>query len=542
MIDYLRERHPFKLNEGASLRNIHNGVEASDAVNVDEAKTIGEKILASMKNQNVADYTFKKVNQAITMHTRNTIAVDGELVTIDPQLLFQRLILLVGNMNETELRDVFKYELSHRPSSIFDEHGFMRSGDTSSLDNALMKVVGIENFRDTKFTGREILSGDYLINKITWKKHATYDEILSDYVTYLHQCNDPIIVFGKFMPEKSVLDEFHLRTSKGVRGVKIAFTGNMACNSKKESVLINEYNKQRFTDMLCDKLIECGYTVLRASNDLNVTIARTAMEFGTQADTLIITDDSELLYVLCSHFKAGLKDILFKYDGKGAKRQLLWNLGKIETALGGSTMGHLAFVNAISGCKTTSHLFGVGKAAVLKKLLNADEFQAIASVFSNSNSTVSEITEAGNRAIVMLYNGKPGQSLTELRYNRFADRVSTSKSSIEVQSLPPTESATYHHSLRAYLQTQIWIGNDTLEAEKYGWKTVNHKLVPKTTDLSIAPPNLLSSIKCGCKGDCATNRCKCKRNQLTCSVACTHCRGVCCLNPSEIMEDDLDEI
>lgn len=458
------------------------------------------------------------------MHSRNTIAIDGEPVTIYPQLVFQRLILLVGNMNEGELRDVFKYELSHRPSSIFDEHGFMRNGDTSTLDNALLKVAGTEDFDICKFTGRQILSGDYLINKVNWKKNSTYDAILSDYVTYVRQCNDPVIIFSMFASESSILDEFYLRTSKCVRGVKIAFTGSMTCSSKKESVLINEHNKQRFTDMLCDKLVEHGYNVLKANHDLNVTIAETAMNFAATTETLVISDDSELLYVLCTHFKTGSKNVFFKYDGRGTKKQSLWSMERIETALGEERMRQLVFVNAISGSKTTSHLFGVGKGVALKKLLNVNDFQAIASVFGNSKSKIPDVVEAGNRAIVMLYNGKPGQSLNELRYNRFADKVSTSKSCIDVQSLPPTESAVYHHSLRVYLQTQIWLGNENLDAEQYGWKVVNHKLVPKTTDLGIAPQKLLSSIKRRCKGDCATNRCNCKRNKLPCSVACTHCK------------------
>lgn len=526
------------MNEGPNLRNIHNGIEADKSVNADDAKAIGEKIIASMTNQNAADYTFKKVNQAITMHARNTIVVDGEPVTIDPQLLFQRLILVAGNMNESDLRDVFKYELSHRPSSIFDEHGFMRSGDSASLDNALLKLVPSDDLHN-KFIGRQIFSGDYLINKIAWKKNVTYDEIINEYVTFVRQYSDPTIVFGAYSLETSILNEYHIRQSKGVRGVKIAFTGSMTCNSKKESVLINTSNKQRFADMLYDKLAEGGCTVLKTSADLNVIIARIAVETAENIETMVTSDDSDLLYVLCSHFKTGSKTVFFKYDGKGSRKQL-WDIGKLETAIGTDIMRFLPFVNAIAGCKTTSHFYGVGKGTALKKMLKNPDFQTIATTFTDPKSTVSEINEAGERAIVMLYNGKTGQGLNELRYNRFVDKVSTSKTSIEIQTLPVTESAAHYHVLRAYLQTQIWMGNETLNPENYGWKTANNNLVPRTTDLGIAPQKLLSSIKCGCKGDCATNRCICKRNRLACSVACTHCRGMSCLNPSEIMDDDIE--
>lgn len=518
-------------------------MEASKNVNVYESKRIGEKIVESMKGKNVADHVFKKANQAVIMHSRNTIVVDGEACTIDPQLLFQRLVLIAAKMDESQLKDVFTYELSHRPSSIFDEHGYMRSGDSTSLDNALLKEVGAEEALSMiDVSSRQILSGDYLINKVAWKKNQTYNDILSDYVVYVQKYNNPTIIFDTYTSEPSILDEFQLRSSKRMSGVKIAFTGSMPFNSTKETFLFNTHNKQRFTDMLSEKLIETGYTVLKANSNLNVMIARTAMNFAVEEETIVISDDPELLYVLCSHFDPDFQHVSFKYDGKSVKKQLIWNIGRIESVISKQKMLHFPFVNAIAGCKTTSHLFGVGKGVALKKLMKVPEFETIATVFSDPNSKITEIVEAGNRAIVMLYNGKVGHSLNELRYARFADKVSTSKSVVDVQTMPVTESAAYYHLLRVYLQTQIWLGNEQhLDPTQYGWKNVNNKLSPKTTDLAIAPKKLLSSIRCGCKGDCSTKICTCKRNSMPCSVACTVCKGICCLNPSEIIEEEEDE-
>lgn len=332
-----------------------------------------------------------------------------------------------------------------------------------------------------------------------------------------------------------------LRSSKRANGVKIAFTGSMPFNSKKDTFLLNIHNKQRFTDMLSAKLIEKGYTIIKASKNLNLMIARTAMKFSVDDVTVVVSDDPELLYVLCSHFDPDCYNIFFKYEGKSEKKNVLWNIGQIESHISKEKMSHFPFVNAITGCKTTSHLFGVGKGTALKKLLKVPEFQTIATTFRDPNSTITEIIESGNRAIVMLYNGKVGQSLNELRYARFAEKVCTAKAVVDVQTLPMTESAAYYHLLRVYLQTQIWLGNEHLDPTIYGWKIEGNRLTPKTTDLSIAPKKLLSSIKCGCKGDCTTKVCTCKKNSMACSVACTVCRGICCLNPSKIMDEEDDE-
>lgn len=545
ILNYLKERNPFNLNEGPTLRNIFDGMESGSSVNVDRSFEIGEKIVSSMRNQCVSDYTFKKVNQAITMQSRNSVMIDGEAVTIDPQLLFQRLILLVGNMDDSQLKDVFKYELSHRPPSIFDEKGYMRSGENTSLDNALLKEVGGEGGVEINDVGcRKILSGEYLLNKVAWKKNQTYDDILNDYVTHVQQYNSPTIVFDAYTSGPSIEDEFHLRKCNGVTGVKIAFTKSMPFNSKKDSFLINKSNKQRFTDMLCDKLIQNGCNIIRANNNLNVEIAKTVMKCSGEAETthtIAISDDSDLLYVLCSQFKPEFQNVFFKFDGKGVRMQQMWDISKIQTALGEEMLIHLPFVHAIAGCKTTSHLFGVGKGSALKKLLKSEEFQRVARTFNEPHSSIDEILESGKKAIVSLYNGKYGETLNELRYSRFANKVSTAKSYIDVQSLPPTESAAHYHLLRVYLQTQIWLGNESVDVAQYGWKNINGKLMPKTTDLAVAPNELLSSIKCGCKGDCATKRCMCKKNGMPCSIACGTCKGIACLNASIREENDEDE-
>lgn len=515
-------------------------MEAASIVTVDNSLSIGEKIIYDMKERNVAEYTFKKANQSVTMLSRNAVVIDGESVSIDPQLLFQRLILLVGNMDESQVEDVFRFKLSHRPASIFDEKGFMRSGENASLDTAMHKIVANEPIGSIDIVGKNIFSGEYLMNKIEWKKSQTYDDILNAYLVFVQQHNYPTVVFDTYVSEPSIHDEYYLR--KGVSGVKVAFTGGMQFSSKKEPFLLNMFNKRRFAAMLCDRLVEHGCAVLKSTNNLHLTISRLAMQYAEQNDTVITSDDSDLLHILCSEFKSGLKNVFFKLDRKGTKNQTLWNIQEIQSVLGIEAMKYLPFVNAIAGYKTTSHMFGIGKGNALKKLIKSEGFRNAAKVFTSPQSEISEIIEAGKTAIVMLYNGRKGQSLNELRYTRFADKFLSAKSCIEVQTLPMTDSSAYYHSLRVYLQTQIWMGNETLDALQYGLKCVNNKLVPKTTDLPIAPKELLSSIRCGCKGDCATKKCACKKNSMSCSVACTICRGVCCLNPSTILEEEEEEV
>ena len=69
----------------------------------------------------------------------------------------------------------------------------------------------------------------------------------------------------------------------------------------------------------------------------------------------------------------------------------------------------------------TSRLFGIGKAAVLKKFkTNA------AKVLESFSATPEVIESAGETALVVMYNGKKNQSLNELRLSRYCEKVAKS--------------------------------------------------------------------------------------------------------------------
>ena len=59
------------------------------------------------------------------MSTKPTVKIGGERVSVDPQLLFQRLLHVAGG-DMSKLDQIFKHELTALPSSLFDDSGFMR--------------------------------------------------------------------------------------------------------------------------------------------------------------------------------------------------------------------------------------------------------------------------------------------------------------------------------------------------------------------------------------------------------------------------------
>ena len=151
-----------------------------------------------------------------------------------------------------------------------------------------------------------------------------------------------------------------------------------------------------------------------------------------------------------------------------------------------------------------------------------------------------EVVEAGEKALLCLYNNKPAnESLISLRYTRFCQNVATEKSFLQPESLPPTSSAAAYHSQRVYFQILQWKGA-LLKPEAWGWKLTSGKLLPIRTELPPAHESLLEFVRCNCKKGCSTQKCTCSKKGLDCSPACGECKGYSCVNsaPPDLEFDD----
>jgi len=108
VLAFFDERNPF--TNDLYLRNIVTGVTAEDTINAEDAKSAGAAIVNEMVGKCVAEHSFKKKNQVVS---NNAIKVNQELVSIDPQVLFQRLV--TAGMSNEQLPESFQFELSSYP-------------------------------------------------------------------------------------------------------------------------------------------------------------------------------------------------------------------------------------------------------------------------------------------------------------------------------------------------------------------------------------------------------------------------------------------
>ncbi|KAL7395312.1 hypothetical protein ABVT39_014279 [Epinephelus coioides] len=298
---------------------------------------------------------------------------------------------------------------------------------------------------------------------------------------------------------------------------------DMPVTMNKDEFLANHINKQQFIDMLSGHLQKKNCQTYHAPGDADLLIVQKAVESATATNTVLIGDDTYQLVLLIYYTNLKSHDLFFKPETKKSmKKPRVWNIKAVKQQLGPSVCTHILFIHGIARCDTTSRLYGIGKGAPLKKFTTSADFREHATVFDTQSASITDVVSAGEKALLCLYNGKPGEGLDSLRHKRFCEKVATSTSHVQPQSLPTSAAAKYH-SLRVYCQVQQWKG---------------------TID-ELLPQELLRAIRCTCKTDCSSLRYTCKKHDIDCSVACGHCKGLGCANSSQAAcdddEDDGDE-
>jgi len=189
----------------------------------------------------------------------------------------------------------------------------------------------------------------------------------------------------------------------------------------------------------------------------------------------------------------------------------------VVNLLGEQSVSQLLTIHALSGCDTTSAVYGHCKASALKKLSTDSGISHLFSIMSCETASTTDVGQAGSHLVVLLYGGRVRvDSLNHLRYTTYMRLCTTSKGSICPEQLPPTERAMYFHSLRVHLQLIQWqcLSTDVLAANDWGWELSDGKFHPVKTDQPAAPDDLLRVIRCRCKvsarNTCGSNLCSCR--------------------------------
>jgi len=111
----------------------------------------------------------------------------------------------------------------------------------------------------------------------------------------------------------------------------------------------------------------------------------------------------------------------FKSDRtKHAGSFKVYDINRLKDILGHGLCSQLLFINAMTGCDTTSRIVGVGKKSAFQKLVKGNPvLQSCANALTIQHQTTQIIEDLGCQVMSFLFGGKHADSLEKMRYNIF---------------------------------------------------------------------------------------------------------------------------
>lgn len=124
---------------------------------------------------------------------QSSIKINGESVTVNPLLLFQRMTLSINNPGDTN--NYLKFELAPYPLSNFNEYG-MRKNKKDDLYEEFTRIKALRSTNNIL----HLADGGFLIHKVVWQKDDTIEKILNKYLQYVrsHYAVNSYIIFDGY--------------------------------------------------------------------------------------------------------------------------------------------------------------------------------------------------------------------------------------------------------------------------------------------------------------------------------------------------------
>jgi hypothetical protein len=173
-----------------------------------------------------------------------------------------------------------------------------------------------------------------------------------------------------------------------------------------------------FVELLTDYLTRSGYQVKQAIDDADTLIVETAVKASAERPVTVVATDTDVLIMLVYHMPKCVHDICMQSESssKQGTTVTITSISRLYGRLGDTIAQQLLFIHAVSGCDTTSSMFGLGKATSYQKIVRRGELAAQIDVFGNLDASPSQIIEAGMPVLAALYGGNLTDSLDHLRY------------------------------------------------------------------------------------------------------------------------------
>ncbi|KAJ8866340.1 hypothetical protein PR048_032183 [Dryococelus australis] len=168
-----------------------------------------------------------------------------------------------------------------------------------------------------------------------------------------------------------------------------------------EKFLSNENNKTLFVTLLRIDHEASNIITKQAEEDADVLIVTTAESLASEYETvLIVGEDIDLLDVIAGT-SPETNNVYLRKPGRCNSPNVFYS----SSSFNYDSAENVLLLHAISGCDTTSNVFGFGKNKFCNLFQRNPLLLKIAQEFTGPDTTTADVSEAGERILVVLYGG-----------------------------------------------------------------------------------------------------------------------------------------
>ena len=252
------------------------------------------------------EFKFKRSNQVIS--TKSSVKIDVEKIQVDPQLLFQRLIIASKSLDDMEA--MFQHELCSYPTALFDSSLMLLQPQKPVLADAIWAKLPFDPAGPAGEV-QYVLDGGALLHRIPWPRgFPTYMDICDLYCYYVTRKYGAAIVVFDGYTSSSTKDMTQQRRAGGKTGTTVTFSDDMKVTMK-DHFLSNSSNKQSFISMLSSYQQKRNCQTRHPQADADLLIVHTSVESAKRIHTVLVEDDTDLLILLCYYTEVDAFELFF---------------------------------------------------------------------------------------------------------------------------------------------------------------------------------------------------------------------------------------
>jgi hypothetical protein len=491
----------------------------------------------------------KKLNKSTTVKRKPEKSATKSETLLGQQFL-QKILAAKEMGRNVDYSQIFQHELTTFPMSLTINGQLNTPSNKSALGNIIESHAqfvnkNLPNVENTKTC--HIFDGMSIVQSLGKPKQCRtfgeYSQIFSNIIFKNKHGAQRIDVVLDHYKENSIKNVTRKKRGPQTGILKIIENLDTPLPQQWHLFIHSVQNKKQLTNFLSEQLFQNSLSrnvqFVTAGGFTNVTDFKTNFPIDKhssdiltanheEADTRIILhalsaklsgysrciiecSDTDVL-ILLVHFKKYLTSELWMKVGRADNVRYI---PVHEINLSEALSKNLPAFHALTGCDTTSQFGGLGKKSCWKIYLEYHHYLNSVGVDDFSDDIF------GNMHDFVLNLYSKNADITSINTLRGLMAASTS-----FPKLPPTKDALKQHCLRVHYQTKVWLNAmvpcpQLPPIEEFGWyMDEKGEVLPVLTTLPPLPEKLTVLTSCGCKKDCASKVCTCKKSKLGCIGAC----------------------